>query len=228
MAAGWKPLANQPKFNASTMLLLTDGSVMCQDSGALAWWRLRPDAKGNYINGTWSALAPMHHTRLYYASAVLGDGRVFVAGGEYSDAGSETNTAEIYNPLNNTWTVIASPPGWVEIGDAPCAVVPDGRILIGQIGDKRTAIYDPATDTWSAGPQKLDPSSSSHSHGRRCGSGLSAASLTDHCGRSAPTGPFRSTHGDPSIAPRCAARDAPSSPASRRCRRSVSSSIRAA
>jgi len=159
MAAGWKPLANQPKFNASTMLLLTDGSVMCQDSGALAWWRLRPDAKGNYINGTWSALAPMHHTRLYYASAVLGDGRVFVAGGEYSDAGSETNTAEIYNPLNNTWTVIASPPGWVEIGDAPCAVVPDGRILIGQIGDKRTAIYDPATDTWSAGPQKLDRSS---------------------------------------------------------------------
>jgi hypothetical protein len=81
MATSWKPLVNQPKFNASTMLLLTDGSVMCQEAGALGWWRLRPDATGSYINGTWSALAPMHLTRLYYASAVLKDGRVFVAGG---------------------------------------------------------------------------------------------------------------------------------------------------
>jgi hypothetical protein len=159
MAASWKPLVNQPKFNASTMLLLTDGSVMCQEAGALAWWRLRPDGTGSYINGTWSALAPMHHTRLYYASAVLKDGRVFVAGGEYSDAGSETNTAEIYNPLNNTWTVITAPAGWTRIGDAPCVVLPDGRVLVGQIDDQRTAIYDPAANTWSAAAQKLDRSS---------------------------------------------------------------------
>src|SRR6202040_2903333 len=125
MAGIWQPLINQPTFNASTMLLLTDGTVMCQEAGGKNWWRLTPDTNGNYVSGSWSPLAAMHHTRLYYASAVLADGRVFVAGGEYSDAGSETNTAEIYNPGTDTWTTISAPPGWTHIGDAPCCVLPD-------------------------------------------------------------------------------------------------------
>ena len=107
MAGKWEPLLNQPKFAASTMLLLTDGTVMCQESGGKNWWRLTPDKFGSYVNGTWSPLAPMKNTRLYYASAVLSDGRVFVAGGEYSDAGGDTNTAEIFDPLVNKWTSIA-------------------------------------------------------------------------------------------------------------------------
>ena len=39
----WTALTNQPTFNASTMLLLTDGTVMCQAEGAASWWRLTPD-----------------------------------------------------------------------------------------------------------------------------------------------------------------------------------------
>ena len=56
-----------------------------------------PGRGGDYANGTWSPLAPMTDSRLYYASAVLADGRVFVAGGEYHN-GSENdwNRAEIY------------------------------------------------------------------------------------------------------------------------------------
>ena len=158
MDTTWKALINQPKFNASTMLLLTDGSVICQEAGGKAWWRLAPDGNGSYVNGTWSAIAPMHHTRLYYASAVLKDGRVFVAGGEYSDAGSETNAAEIYDPLTDSWTEIAAPAGWARIGDAPCTVLPDGRVLVGQISDQRTAIYDPLANTWSEGAAKRDRS----------------------------------------------------------------------
>jgi hypothetical protein len=65
------------------MLLLTDGTVMCSESDGMHWWRLTPDAYGNFIQGTWSPLASAHHARLYFASAVLPDGRVFVAGGEY-------------------------------------------------------------------------------------------------------------------------------------------------
>jgi hypothetical protein len=141
------------------MLLLTDGSVMCQDHGGNRWWKLVPDALGNYLNGSWHALAPMHHTRLYYASAVLRDGRVFVAGGEYSDAGSETSTAEIYDPLLDSWTVIAPPAGWSSIGDAPCCVLADGRVLIGNSADNKTAIYDPATGAWTAAASKEDLSS---------------------------------------------------------------------
>ena len=159
MSGTWHALNNQPKFNVSTMLLLTDGTVMCQESGARAWWRLSPGPGGGYLDGAWAALAPMHHSRLYYASAVLADGRVFVAGGEYSDAGSETTTAEIYDPKSNSWMEIAAPAGWNRIGDAPCTVLPDGRVLVGQIDDARTAIYDAVANTWTPAANKGDASS---------------------------------------------------------------------
>lgn len=155
----WQPLSNPPNFGASTMLLLTDGTVMCQESGGNNWWRLTPDSNGDYVNGSWSPLAPMKNTRLYYASAVLRDGRVFVAGGEYSDGGSELNAAEIFEPLLNHWTSIPTPQGWSSIGDAPCCVLPDGRLLLGSIDDSATAIYDPDLGTWTPGPNKEDSSS---------------------------------------------------------------------
>ena len=158
MSGSWQPLKSQPTFSASTMLLLTDGTIMCQDGGGSAWWRLTPDLDGDYVNGTWSPLASMHHSRLYYASAVLRDGRVFVAGGEYSDAGSETNKAEIYYPTIDWWTEIPSP-SWSEVGDAPCCVLPDGRVLVGSIDSTDTAIFDPVSETWTSAASKDDSSS---------------------------------------------------------------------
>jgi hypothetical protein len=159
MPGTWQPITNQPAFNASTMLLLTDGTVMCQEAGGTAWWRLSPDEWGDYTNGTWSPLAPMADSRLYYASAVLADGRVFVAGGEYHNGGQvDWNQAEVYDPVADAWQP-ASAPGWVHIGDAPCCVLPDGRVLLGSIDDTRTAIYDPTTDAWSPAGDKDDASS---------------------------------------------------------------------
>lgn len=159
MAGTWQPLANQPPFNASTMLLLTDGTVMCQESGGRNWWRLRPNQFGDYVQGTWSSLSPMQHSRLYYASAVLADGRVFVAGGEYSDGGGDLNAAEMYDPIWDTWTNLPVPQGWTNIGDAPCCVLPDGRLLLGSIFTNATAIYDPTMNTWTAAASKDDSSS---------------------------------------------------------------------
>jgi hypothetical protein len=90
------------------MLLLTDGTIMVQEDGSQHWWLLTPDKSGSYINGAWSQLPDMA-SRTYYASAVLADGRVFIAGGESSDAGPDTDKAEIYDPLTNTWTSIGNP-----------------------------------------------------------------------------------------------------------------------
>ena len=145
----WTALTNQPTFNASTMLLLTDGTVMCQAEGSVNWWRLTPDSNGSYVHGTWSALADMHNSREYYASAVLRGGRVVVAGGEYSDAGGDTDKAEIYDPVANTWTSIGNP-GWGLLGDAAACLLADGRLLVGNLTDSRTAIYDPVTNTWTS------------------------------------------------------------------------------
>jgi hypothetical protein len=148
----WRPLANQPSFPASTMLLLTDGTAICQESFGRNWWGLSPDANGDYVNGTWSRLPPMKNSRLYYASAVLKDGRVFVSGGEDSDAGGDTTASEIYDPVANTWQSIPGPTGWTTVGDASSCVLADGRVMIGALSDPRTAIFDPTTDSWSAGP----------------------------------------------------------------------------
>ena len=157
MPGTWQPLANAPAFNASNMLLLTDGSVMCHESGGKNWWRLTPDVHGDYVHGTWSALAPMKNTRLYYGSAVLADGRVFVAGGEYSDAGGDTNTVEIYDPLTNTWTSLPNfdLPGWNKtLGDVSACLLADGRLLLGSIVSNNTAFFDPTTNAFTAGPTK--------------------------------------------------------------------------
>ncbi|MBV9776226.1 MAG: hypothetical protein JO143_04170 [Acetobacteraceae bacterium] len=138
------------------MLLLTDGTVMCQDSDKPHWWRLTPDGTGSYVNGTWSQLADSSNGPLYFASAVLRDGRVFVAGGEYNNGNVVVDllAAEIYDPVANKWVSISTPPGWTHIGDASCCVLPDGRVLIGSIDDNRCAIYDPIANSWSAAGSK--------------------------------------------------------------------------
>ena len=162
MAGTWQPLVHQPTFQASTMLLLTDGTVMCQQYCSNNWWKLTPDPSGDYTQGTWTPLAPSPNAPMYYASAVLANGRVFVAGGEYdSCVPADLLTAQIYDPILNTWTPISTPSpssDWTKIGDAPCCVLPDGRVLLGSIGTTDTAIYDPAANSWTATGSKDDPS----------------------------------------------------------------------
>lgn len=153
MAGSWEALVNQPPFNTSTMILLTDGRVMVQEENTPHWHALSPDKTGSYVNGTWSALADMSIMRRYYASGTLRDGRVIVVGGEQSGAGGDTNRGEIYDPVADSWTPIPLPP-WGIVGDAACCVLPDGRLLIGALTTPECIIYDPVTATWSPAASK--------------------------------------------------------------------------
>jgi hypothetical protein len=112
----WTPLTNQSPSGPNgiqIMIQATDGSILVQAYDGQSWMKLTPDAKGSYINGTWSTLASEPVARLYFASQVLTDGRLFVAGGEYSGPGllpNWSNTGEIYDPLANAWTIITAYP----------------------------------------------------------------------------------------------------------------------
>src|SRR5579871_3438840 len=79
-AAGgtWTPVATRAPISAALPILLTDGTVMVQGLESTSWYRLSPDPMGNYVNGTWTQLAPTpnNYSPLYYASGVLLDGRV--------------------------------------------------------------------------------------------------------------------------------------------------------
>ena len=89
----WTPLVNPPPFRTpGTMLLESDGTVLVHNEpdnnttgGTNQWWKLTPDANGSYVDGTWSQIAsmPADYSPLYFASAILPDGRMIVEGGEY-------------------------------------------------------------------------------------------------------------------------------------------------
>src|SRR5258706_2151745 len=53
-AQTWTRLTNPTPFQASQALLLTDGTVLCQNILSSQWFKLKPDQFGSYINGNWS------------------------------------------------------------------------------------------------------------------------------------------------------------------------------
>jgi len=151
-ASPWTPLQNPPPFGTpGTMLLESNGTVLVHDEpdnnttgGTTAWWKLTPDSHGSYIDGTWSKIAsmPAGYTPLYFASAVLPDGRMIVEGGEYIGENAVwSNRGAIYNPVTNTWASVAPPRGWTNIGDAASDVLANGTFMLQQ--PCQTCLTDP-------------------------------------------------------------------------------------
>jgi hypothetical protein len=152
------------------MLLLTDGTVVAHQSNSPNWYRLTPNSAGSYDNGTWSSIAPMPpnpaiaavnngptYGPLFFGSAVLKDGTMLVIGGEYNVGKScDLAAATLYNPVANSWTNLTTPSGWANVGDVPLCVMPDGRVLLGNLNSNGTAFFDPVTKTYTAGPNKGD------------------------------------------------------------------------
>ena len=150
-------LTHQPPDGALITFQLTDGTVLAQGNGESDWWKLTPDNKGSYLNGTWTKMAnlPSGYQPLYFAEAVLADGRVVISGGEYNfNQFSFTNLGAIYDPVANTWTALDHPKGFDYIGDSPSTVLPDGRFLLGAKFKKLMATLDPATLKWTSVPYK--------------------------------------------------------------------------
>jgi hypothetical protein len=165
----WTTLTNTPPGGVKLCLLLTDASVMCQSGQN--WYQLTPSNTGSYVDGTWSLYTsfPSNYIVDDFASAVLADGRVAMIGGEYTYGNGKwnfalTNMGMIFDPVGQQWTPLAPPPAtgspdhWQCIGDAPAAVLADGRWVIGSKLYQDAAVLDPVTLTWSevTAPGKSD------------------------------------------------------------------------
>ncbi len=148
----WVPLANNAPGPIALMLLLSDGSVIAQNSVTNAWYRLTPDNHGSYVNGSWTTIKSMNDTRTFYSSDVLRDGRVLVAGGEYGTGGAK---AEVYDSVANSWT--ATPVPGVGFSDSQSRILPNGNVLVSPVSwapypQWVNFIYNPYANTWTQGP----------------------------------------------------------------------------
>src|SRR5271154_3640784 len=128
-AQTWTPLIHPAPFSANPPLLLTDGTVMLQDTGTPNWRRLTPDQNGSYINGSWShrSSTVASYGPQYFAAAVLPDGRVIIEGGEYNLGSQDwTSKGALYDPTTDAWTSMLPPTGWTSIGDGQSIVLANG------------------------------------------------------------------------------------------------------
>lgn len=113
--------------------------------------------------GTWTVTSSMSQTRFAPAMALMGNGKVLVAGGYGGGFGQGVfrNSAEIYDPATRRWTPTTS------MRDcrlqATTTVLNSGKILVvGGTGctggSQNTAeIYDPATASWSVTANMANP-----------------------------------------------------------------------
>jgi hypothetical protein len=139
---------------------LTDGTVLIEDfcTSPQEWYKLTPDAKGDYVDGKWSAIAamPSGYVPFGFASQVLTDGRLIVNGGEYNDCSAVwTNLGALYDPVKNSWTSVSAPSGWSTIGDAESIILPNGTYMLANCcnfgtGEQALASISGTNVSWSA------------------------------------------------------------------------------
>lgn len=164
----WTTLPNMPVGNFGHMLLLTDGTVISENGSPSfttgpGWSRLTPGSNGSYTNGTWTTNALMIFTHEDFASQVLQNGKLMVAGGEYGTGGA---TTEIYDPVSNIWTQVTVPAGLLNttapaigISDANSILLANGTMMVSPVypaTNNQTIIYDPVANTWTNGPATLN------------------------------------------------------------------------
>jgi hypothetical protein len=154
-------LVNQPPQAGYLTVLLTNGSVLMQSlNDAGVFYELSPDSAGGYVNGSWRKISSMPAGYEPYAGAeaVLADGRVLFVGGEYNQnvytlpfaLSGLTNMSAVYDPVADSWQMIAPPPGVAYIGDVPCAVLPDGSFEFGDKLGQDMWRLDPTMLTWTS------------------------------------------------------------------------------
>ncbi|MBN2503460.1 MAG: Ig-like domain repeat protein, partial [Anaerolineales bacterium] len=105
---------------------------------------------------TFSLGVPMAYSRNGHTATMLPDGRVLVVGGKIYDGNYQlTGTAEIYDPVANSWSPAASMS--VERIFHTATLLNDGRVLIAGGGryynsniHASAEIYDPAANTWNS------------------------------------------------------------------------------
>jgi N-acetylneuraminic acid mutarotase len=161
-ADGWTPARAMAQTRVDhTATLLPNGKVLVV-GGLSAPFPSSSLASAELYDPTtnaWTPAARMSAGRSRHTATLLPDGRVLVVGGlsvTLRDGGVFPNqpvSAEIYNPLTNSWS--ATVPMSLYRLDQTATPLRDGRVLVaggqdGLMNFSSSEIYDPGQDRWYA------------------------------------------------------------------------------
>jgi hypothetical protein len=119
--------------------------------------------------GTWTTIAPMP-IAVYGPSGVAFGGKFYVIDGADNGENGGVAPPQVYDPITDSWSFKATDP--VRRAETVVGVI-NNKIYVaegwaGQFGSDSNApttaleIYDPATDSWTAGAPSLDARGEAH------------------------------------------------------------------
>ncbi|MGW4465467.1 S8 family serine peptidase [Micromonospora sp. NPDC004704] len=150
----WTRVANTPAAVFDNAAAVIDGKIYSVGGGSGSGnerktWVLDPGTNA------WSTLPDMPSARSKASAAAVG-GKLYVLGG-WSASGTPVASVDVFDPAAGTWSTLAGVTNPAARSAAGTAVL-DGKIyLVGGCADgtctstKNTVIFDPASNTFSAG-----------------------------------------------------------------------------
>lgn len=152
-------------------LKLSDGSVLLFGGGPdgnVASYGQTAVERYDPCLQTFSVVGQMLSARTSHTGTMLNNGKILLTGGADDLLGEPVDTAELYDPVTNTSTPL--PNMSTERALHSASLLPDGRVLIAGgtssfvspidiilNATNTTEIFNPATNTWSAGPNMAEP-----------------------------------------------------------------------
>jgi hypothetical protein len=152
----WLPPGSGSAQGCHIPTLLTDGRLLLaggSDGGNPQDPVVRTVKVYDRVTNSWAQLRPMNIGRWYPGIVRLPDERLMVLGGELDDSGfGRTDSCEIYDPVNNTWT-LTSP------FDLPTEIPPTVVLRTGEVLKtwRYPEIYNIASGQWRPAPTMVQP-----------------------------------------------------------------------
>jgi hypothetical protein len=119
---------SQARTDAAVSALYEEGRLLISGGTAADGTTVLASAEIFNSDGSFSAAAPMHVPRTGHTATWLLDGYVLVTGGT-TTGGGVVNSAELYDPLTDTWILLPATMADARTGHT-ATQLPDGNVLI--------------------------------------------------------------------------------------------------
>ncbi len=152
----WSPTGNMITIRSGhAATLLQDGRVLV--AGGFNTNNVQSAELYDPATGNWSATGNLNFARYWHTMTLLQDGKVLAArGSDDGDLTSALYSAELYDPLSGTWSVVGDSNGASVFHTA--TLLPSGKVLVtggntGGIGGDGvlpvSELFDPLTQSWN-------------------------------------------------------------------------------